>query len=166
MRAKADAFVSEANRRANFGRALTLRVAASPAIRTYIRFDVDASPDSNEVKHVSLLLYSRTRSRAGYQVRLAEGHWNERRVNFVNAPALSAHFVGSGPLRGRTWKAVDITSLVVGQEGPLNLALTAPADSAEFASRETGLHGPRLVVETAPPETTRSSSTSTGSNMP
>ena len=159
FRAKADAFVSEASRRTNFGRVRVLRVDASPMIRTYVRFDVDLR--NEDVRHVSLLLWSRTRLRRGYQVRLAEGRWSERRVTFANAPMFSPEFVASGRVRARNWKAVDITSLITGEEHSLSLVLTTPSlDGAEFASRESGLHGPRLVVETLPPETTGSTSTS------
>lgn len=158
VRAKADAFVSEAAPRANFGHARTLRVDASPTVRTYIRFNFDLS--SVQVRHVSLLLYSRTRSRAGYQVRIAEGRWKERQINFVNAPRPLPRFVGSGPLRAQSWKAVDVTSLVAGLLSSVNLVLmTTSANDTRFASRETGLHGPRLVVETIPTETTTSTRT-------
>ncbi len=146
VRAKADAFVSETSPTTNFGRASVIRVAASPVVRTYIRFDVDLH--SNEIRRVSLLLWSRTRSRGGYQARLVEGRWSERRINYENAPELSLRFVASGRLRARRWKAVDVTSLVAGDRS-VNLALTtASSDGADFASRESGLHAPRLVVET------------------
>ena len=162
-RAKADAFVSEANRRTTFGRARVLRVDAAPAIHTYIRFNVDLH--SVEVRHVSLLLWSRTRLRRGYQVRLAEGPWSERGITFANAPMLSPEFIASGRVRARAWKAVDVTSLITGGEQSLSLVLnTTSVNGAEFASRESGFHGPRLVVETVPPETTASTSTSSEGN--
>src|SRR5881296_2815424 len=135
-RAKADAFVSEASRKTNFGRARVLRVDASPAMRTYIRFDVDLR--SVNVRHVSLLLWGRTPLRRGYQVRLAEGRWSERRVTFANAPMFSPEFVASGPIRAKAWKAVDVTSLITGDEHSLSLVLNTPSLSgAEFASRES-----------------------------
>ena len=92
---------------------------------------------------------------------LLRGRWSERKVTFANAPMLSPEFVASGPIRAKAWKAVDVTSLITGEEHSLSLVLTTPSlDGAEFASRESGLHGPRLVVETVPPETTGSTSTS------
>jgi hypothetical protein len=151
-RAKADASVSEAAPTRNFGRARQLLVDASPTVRTYLRFDVDlTSPD---VSHVSLLLYSRSRSRTGYRVQLVHGRWKERAINFVNAPELVPSTVASGPLRARSWKAVDVTSLGIGEDG-VSFALTTDSPHrALFTSRETGFHGPRLVVEETRGDTT------------
>jgi hypothetical protein len=149
VRAKADAFVSGANMNKNFGSAHDLRVDASPTFRAFLRFNVDVW--SGDVKRVSLLLYSHSRSRRGYQVRLVEEPWRERKITFLNAPSLSPSFIHSGPLKARSWKAVDVTSIVEEASGGGNyvsFALTTPSRNAlELASRETGLHGPRLVVE-------------------
>lgn len=158
MRPMADAFVSEASRTQNFGHARELKVDSSPTFRAYVLFKVDLR--SIDVKQVSLLLYSRTRSRAGYQVRLVGERWRERRITFANAPELSPGFVPSGPLRAGAWKAVDVTSLVSGDEKGISFALTTVSPKgAEFASRETGLHGPRLVVERQSNATTQSTTT-------
>ena len=149
VRAKADAFVSGANVNKNFGAAPALRVDASPTFRAFVRFNVDLR--SGDVKRVSLLLYSRSRSSRGYQVRRVEEPWRERKITFLNAPSLSPSFILSGPLKARSWKAVDVTSIaeeVSGGDGYVSFALTTRSQNAvELASRETGLHGPRLVVE-------------------
>ena len=162
-RAKADAFVNEAAPRRNFGRARQLLVDASPTVRTYVRFDVDLT--SGDVSHVSLLLYSRSRSRPGYRVQLVSERWKERAINFVNAPELTPPSVGSGPLRARSWKAVEVTSLAVGEHGVSFALATDSPNGAVFASRETGFHGPRLVVVVETPnDTTRSTTTGTGAS--
>jgi hypothetical protein len=149
VRAKADAFVSGANRARNFGDSVDLRIDASPTFRAFLRFK--ARLTSDDVKRVHLLLYSRTRSRAGYQVRLVEEPWREAEITFLNAPSLSLDFVPSGPLKARSWKAVDITSLaadLIDGEAYISLALTTRSHNAvALASRESGLRGPRLVVE-------------------
>ena len=149
VRAKADAFVSGANMNRNFGAASDLRVDASPTFRAFVRFNADVK--SGDVQRVSLLLYSRSRSRRGYQVRLVEEPWLERRITFLNAPSLSPTFILSGQLKARSWKAVDVTSIVEEASGGsdyVSFALTTRSQNAvELASRETGLHGPRLVVE-------------------
>lgn len=144
-RAKADASVSVATPTRNFGRARQLLVDASPTVRTYVRFDVDLT--SSDVSHVSLLLYGRSRSRTGYRVQLVYGRWKERGINFVNAPELMPSSVASGPLRARSWKAVDVTSLSIGENGVSFALTTESSNTAVFTSRETGFHGPRLVVE-------------------
>jgi hypothetical protein len=159
-RSKADAFVSEATPRRNFGRARQLIVDASPTVSTYLRFDVDLR--SVDISHISLLLYSRSRSRTGYQVQLVSGRWKERAINFLNAPELLPPSVASGPLRARAWKAVDVMSLVVPEKGASFALTTESQTRAVFTSRETGFHGPRLVVELQPNDTTRSTTTGTG----
>ena len=149
VRAKADAFVSGASMNRNFGRAQALRVDATPTFRAFVRFNADVR--SGDVQRVNLMLYSLTRSRRGYQVRIVEEPWHERKITFLNAPSLSPTFVLSGPLKADSWKAVDVTSIVEEASGGadyLSFALTTRSQSAlELASRETGLHGPRLVVE-------------------
>ena len=99
VRAKADAFVSGTNMQRNFGRATDLRVDASPTFRAFIRFNVDVR--SGNVQRVSLLLYSHSRSQRGYQVRIVEEPWRERRITFLNAPPLSPSFILSGPAEGK-----------------------------------------------------------------
>jgi hypothetical protein len=150
VRAKADAFVSGAQRAKNYGASLELRLDASPTFRAFVRFKA-AKLESDDVQRVHLLLYSRTQSRAGYQVRLVEEPWREREVTFFNAPSLSPGYVLSGPLKARAWKSVDITSLaeeLIDGEAYISLALTTRSPNAvELASRESGLRGPRLVVE-------------------
>jgi hypothetical protein len=163
VRAKADAFVSDATPRRNFGQARLLAVDGAPTIRTYLRFDVDLRSD--DVRHASLLLYSlRRRLRTGYKVRLVSGRWNEREITYANAPEGSPPSVSSGALGAGSWKAIDLTSLVAGKKA-VNLVLsTESTNGALFASRETGRHGPRLVIERQPGETTGSTTTSTGAS--
>lgn len=148
LRATSDAFVSATRMSRNYGNARELHVDASPTARAYLRFD---DVKAAAVEHVSLMLYSRTKSRAGYQVRLADDRWLERRITLLNAPSLSEAFVRSGPLKAGAWNAVDVTALTEelgGSIDTLSLALTTKTSKGvDLASRETGLHGPRLVVE-------------------
>jgi hypothetical protein len=148
VRAKADAFVSGAKRTTNFGRVQDLRVDKAPRVRAYMRFDVNVK--SGDVQNVSILLWSRSRSQAGYQVRLVEDTWRERAITFANAPSLSLDYVSSGPLKAGAWKAVDVKMLtdeVSGGDDYVSLALTTTSPKGlDLASREAGLHGPRLVV--------------------
>jgi hypothetical protein len=138
--------VSASAQDANYGKQRALTVDARPVTRAYLRFEIDLK--RGNVTRVNLLLYSRTRSQLGYQVRLATGNWRERRITFDNAPRISPRFVSSGRLRARAWKAVDITSLVGEDADEVNLALTTVAPAGiVFASRESGMTGPRLIVE-------------------
>ena len=146
VRAYADAHVNVSAQDANYGKQRGLTVDARPMTRAYVRFGIDL--EKGNVLRVNLLLYSRTRSQLGYQVRLATESWRERRITFENAPRVSPRYVSSGRLRARAWKAVDITSLVGEDDEEVNLALTTVAPAGiVFASRESGMTGPRLVVE-------------------
>ena len=163
MRPKADAHVSAISRTQNFGRAHELKIDSSPALRTYVMFDVDLKRGHGEVKQVSLLLYSETRSKAGYQVHFVSERWREHKITFANAPVASQDFVRSGPLRAKAWHAVDVTSLVSDDHKYVGFVLTTlSVKGVGFASRETKVHGPRLVVEREDDETTSSSTTTTG----
>jgi hypothetical protein len=142
--------VSAADHTVNFGAQRALRVAAAPLTRTYVRFDADYLKN-RDVKRVNLLVFSRSRSRLGFNIRLVTGRWRERKITFANAPRLSARFISSGPLGRRTWKAIDVTALVLGEKKEISLALATGARSrVELGSRESGLTGPRLVVELDP----------------
>lgn len=133
---------------------------SSPLFQTHIAFSVDLR--SGEVQRVSLMLYSRTRSRIGYEVRLVQERFRERGITFANAPVPSGDFVMSGPLQARAWKTVDLTSLVSDQRKYVGLVLTTVSPKGiTFASRETGLHGPRLIIEREPRRTTGTTDTST-----
>jgi hypothetical protein len=147
VRAKADAHVTAATRTANFGGVRRLTVDGKPVARSYVRFEVQDR--SGNLRRINLLLYTHTRSRVGYQVRLVTRRWTERRITYENAPRVSNRFVSSGPVRAGAWKAVDVTSLVGGDlDGRVSFALTTAGTRAiEVASRETGLRGPRLVIE-------------------
>src|SRR5918999_245748 len=114
----ADAYVSSANRRSNFGRERLLRIQGRPVFRSYIRFTVRATAT----------------------------RWSERRITFANAPRPSGPVARSGRLRRLRWASIDVTRLVRGN-GTVSLALTG-SSSASLASRESGSTRPRLVVET------------------
>jgi hypothetical protein len=138
--------VSASAQNVNYGKQRELTVDARPLKRAYLRFNVNLRPGN--VTRVNLMLYSRTRLRLGYQVRLVTENWRERLITYRNAPRISSRFVSSGPLHAHAWKAVDITSLVGIEEDRVNLALTTVAPAGVvLASRESGLTGPRLVVE-------------------
>lgn len=158
VRAVADAHATSSSPRQNFGRARRLIIDARPQTRAYLRFAVDL--ESDEVRRVNLLVYSHTRSRVGYQVRIVTERWRERRITFENSPPASSRFVASGPIRAGAWKAVDVTALVTGSEDDVSFALTTSATRAiVLASRHSGVKAPRLVVERRPKEDTRSTST-------
>lgn len=163
VRAKADAFVTAARREANFAATPRLTIDGRPVTRVYLRFRLGEVEEP--VRRVSLLVYTQSSSRLGYQVRLATRPWSERTITFENSPRPSTRFVSSGRLRVDAWKAVDVTSLVGSVDQDVSFALTAIGRRAIIlASRESGLHGPRLVIEYEDRETTSVSTESSPSN--
>jgi acid phosphatase type 7 len=148
FRAQADSYVNAAEETANFGTARSLRIDASPLVRSYIRFRIPKH--RSELQRVNLLVYSRTRSAVGFRVRVSRGKWREQQLTYDNAPPLEPRAIASGPLRRRAWKAVDVTSLVTFTRNnrEISFALSTSAlREIELASRENGLTGPRLVLE-------------------
>jgi acid phosphatase type 7 len=165
VRAKADAYVTAARHEANFAHTPRLTVDGRPVTRVYLRF----LPGKVEgpVRRVSLLVYTQSSSRLGYQVRLATRPWSERTITFENAPRPSTRFVPSGRVRVGAWKAVGVTSLVGSLEQDISFALTAVGTRAIIlASRESGLYAPRLVIEYEEPMTTSLPTDSSPSNWP
>src|SRR5918999_4080730 len=140
----ADAYVSSANRRSNFGRERLLRIQGRPVFRSYIRFNVRGV--EGEVAKATLRIFSRSGSPRGLTVRATATRWSERRITFANAPRPSGPVARSGRLRRLRWASIDVTRLVRGN-GTVSLALTG-SSSASLASRESGSTRPRLVVET------------------
>lgn len=154
----ADAYVDANHPQTNYGRQNNLHAEASPAVITYLRFNLQGL--SGVVARARLLVYAYKTSRAGFDVRnVVDGGWSERALMFANAPMLSASPVASSaPIRRGSWVALEITPLVRGN-GLVSLALTAVGAHAglNLASRESGAGAPRLIVETrttAPKPTT------------
>ncbi len=140
----ADAHVSSAQPRANFGRAPVLRVDGSPETTTYLRFRLGKLADN--VTSVTLLLRPRSSARASFAVRRVTARpWSERRLTFANAPPTSARYTAAKPVRVGAWSAIDVTPFVE-DGGEVSLAITTRgSQELAFSSRESR-QGPRLVV--------------------
>jgi hypothetical protein len=137
---RADAFVTKAAPRRNFGRARVLRADRSPA-RAYLRFRVRGL--SGAVRRAVLLLHAERRT-GSFSARDARSSgWDERSITFANAPSPrraggSAHGGAAG-----AWVPVDVTRLVRGN-GTVTLVV---AGSVLAASRHQRRDAPRLVVQ-------------------
>jgi hypothetical protein len=140
----ADAYVTAAAPRRNFGRAKFLRAQSRPVTRSYLRFTL-AGIDA-PVTRATLRLYARVASR-GFSVRSTSSQWNERSITFAAAPRPGGVIGRSGPVRAGRWVSVNVTSVVKGN-GTVSLALTG---AAKLASRESGARRPQLVVQATPP---------------
>jgi hypothetical protein len=146
---QADAYVRKDSPRRNFGRSHRLRADGSPAMRSYLRFDVKGVGGS--AQRAVLRVWSARRSVTGFRVRaVPDRRWRERGINYRSAPRPRWLAGSSGPIR-RGWVEVDVTSLIR-RDGPLTLAVTSPSRAAvELASRESRRRAPRLNVVVARP---------------
>lgn len=139
----ADAYVTAAEPRANFGSARMLRIDGVPMTTTYVRFDLDRL--RREPESVTLLLHSNRSTRTPFEVRrVNENDWRERRITFANAPDLSLRYASSKPVRAGRWAAVDVTAFA--RDDEVSLAITTRSSrGVSFGSRESR-YGPRLAV--------------------
>jgi hypothetical protein len=149
--AVADTYVSAHARHANFGRRHELRIAARPADRVLIRFDLRAGAAA--LRSAVLSVDPLQDSKTGFEVApiLSGGSWDERRVTFASGVRVGAPVARSGPLRRHHRTRVDVSRLL-GHGRTLQLALVATGRRAVvLASREAGGPGPRLLVGTTAP---------------
>ena len=142
----ADAYVTAAHPRTNYGGSHVLRVDAFPETTAYVRFELKKV--RGEITSVTLLLHPTRAGRASYAVRrVRDGGWRERRLTYMNAPQPSPRYAASKPVRRGVWSAIDVTPFVDGG-GPVSFAVTTNAPrELSFGSRES-IHAPTLVVRT------------------
>jgi parallel beta-helix repeat protein len=143
-----DAQVSESAPTSNFGAATTLRLDASPVLRSYLKFDV--SGISGAITRATLRLYANSSSNTGFQAHGADDtSWTESTLTYANAPAYGAAVDDSGPFTAGATTEVDVTPLITGS-GTYTMVLTSNNLTAmSLASGESG-DTPQLVVETDP----------------
>lgn len=142
-----DTYVSTAHPNANYGATPTLRIDATPKIRSYLRFRLPGL--SGRVVHARLRLWSPTGDLVGFSVHpVASTGWDEMGVTSTDGPVLRDPVATSGPFGPGTWSSADVTSLV-GTSHELSVALTTRSPrNVVFDSREAA-NRPQLVVQTA-----------------
>jgi hypothetical protein len=147
FKATADAAVKSVYPSKNFGTSLVLRARTSPAVHSYLRFDVSGLNGAT-ILAARLRLYARSGSSQAVNVKaVASDTWGETTITYSNAPAIGTT-IGNSPasFTSGTWVTVDVSSYVK-QAGVYSFALTAPSGSpVDFSSRETGAAAPRLVL--------------------
>jgi Zn-dependent metalloprotease/DNA-binding beta-propeller fold protein YncE len=145
----ADAYVDANNPANNYGALTTLRVDASPIIRSYLRFDVQGL--SGSVTKATLRVFANSASSQGCTASSVSGNtWTESTLNYNNAPTLGGTLGSSGSFGASAWISIDVTAYITGN-GTYNLALTTPSSTAvSLASRETSANAPQLIIETTP----------------
>ncbi len=147
----ADAYVHSDSADANYGASASLRMDASPEVRSYLRFDPAGL--NTPVVRATLRLYALSASNAGIRVHLAADHeWGEGDLTFASAPAFGEESRSSGAIIAEAWTEIDVTAWVMG-DSPLSFALTAAGSTAVKFSSRNGTHPPELIIEFSPPGT-------------
>ncbi len=144
----ADSYVDSSNTGVNKGTENQIRVDGSPAVNSYLRFDIQNIQST--ITSATLRIFANSNQSLGFSVRgVADNNWQEGVINFTNAPAFSQTVTGSsGPVTGGNWYSVDVSSLAR-VNGFVSFALTTSNQTAiSLASRESGGNAPQLIVNT------------------
>lgn len=143
----ADSYVNASSPSTNYGSLTTLRVDASPEIRSYLRFNVQGL--NGTVTRARLRVYANSASSQGWQARsVSDNTWGENTINYSNAPPVGSVLGSSGAVSTNTWAIVDVTAYVTGN-GSFDLALTTTGSTAlSLSSRQSGANAPQLIIET------------------
>ncbi len=157
--AAADAYVSAGSKSTNFGSASTLKVDASPVIRSYLRFDV-ALPAGASITAATLRLHTTsTSTAAGVRVRPVGAAWSEKSITYTNSPAPGSVIASSGKWSGTGYKSIPLPLAGVRAGSNSFVLETTSTSGLAFKSRET-TKKPQLVVsyttgtgDLTPPET-------------
>ena len=132
--ALADASVTAARPDANLGHASALLLEGAPDTRAYLTFHPGRLRSG---LRAVLRIYALTSSRPGLSVAVATGLWTERTVTYAASPRVSRTKIESGPIRGGSWVAIDVTRLLRAKT-VVTLALTTSGPEVRIASRESG----------------------------
>src|SRR5215212_2214351 len=145
----ADAYVNEGSPTTVYGNSISLRADGSPAVRSYLRFNVQGV--SGTVTRATLRVFANTASSLGCNANIvSDNTWSESAINYNNAPPVGSVLGSSGSFGAGVWINIDVTASITGN-GTYNLGLTTPSSTAiSFASRESGTNSPQLIVERSP----------------
>jgi len=144
--AKADAYVSAASARQNFGGAAVLEVRGRPASRAYLSFDLRGVGTGAIISKATLRLQSRS-PRGRFSVRAARNGWTERGITFRNAPPPGRLIANA--VRARLGLVRANVKSGVSPGRTVSFVLTAPRGVIRFASRESN-GAPRLDLVLEP----------------
>jgi calcineurin-like phosphoesterase family protein len=146
----ADAAVSAAEPEANFGDSDELRVDGSPAVRSYLRFDL--SEINDPIRGATLRVYTESEQPSGIMVygfaRFRD--WAEDELTYAAAPQPPEVALGiANSAKSGRWLEFEVTQLAAGGDSVTLGLATAGETNVAIAAKEGGeAHAPRLVVDT------------------
>jgi beta-glucanase (GH16 family) len=145
----ADAYVNKDQAKDNFGSNRSIRLDASPEMRSYLRFEITGL-DSRAVQKAILKIYANSSSDKGFSVRaVSDTNWDEGKITFASAPKMGKVIAKSNQVDNGHWVSIDVTDLLKGSDsGKISLALTTEDKTQiNLAARESGSHAPQLIVQ-------------------
>ncbi len=157
VKATADAYVSSAAPSVNYGSSKSLRIDASPIVRSYLRFDLRAV--SGTVTSARLTLFADSASTAGYSVARSGDAWTESGITWSNAPAPGAVFASSAPFASGTAVSVDVTPAVTAGCVVDLVVIGRNSTAVRFDSREAA-NPPSLALTISAPAPTATATAS------
>jgi chitodextrinase len=142
----ADSYVSSTKPNSNYGTLTSLRLDASPILRSYLRFDV-LGLGGMQVAQAQLRVYVGSATSQGFSVlSVADNTWNELGLTYNNAPTLGSLLAASGPVSASGWVTLDVTPYVTA-DGSFSFGITTTSSSLiNLSSREAGATSPQLIV--------------------
>ena len=142
----ADTFASASYPGTNYGKAMSVRINASPITRGFLRFTVPAL-NGQTISHATLRLYAKAGNAVGLTVkRVSNTTWGEATLTYNNMPALSTKLASTGAIAAPGWVSLDVTPYVKAA-GTFSFGLvTSSSNAFGIASRETEASGPKLIL--------------------
>lgn len=145
----ADAYVSQAQPKVNFGLATALSVSNTSDVRNaYLRFAVNGL--TAPVTSATLRVWAQGASSDGVGAWTTNGaNWTETGITYQNAPSLKKALSTSGAYAAGAYVSLPVTALITGN-GTFSVALRKAGTArttVAFDSRE-GAHPPQLLVTT------------------
>lgn len=141
----ADSYVDASAPATTHGALTSLRLDGSPAVRSYLRFNVGGL--TGNVVSATLRVWANTSQTTGYDAySVADNTWGETTITSANSPPFGTTKVGcSGKITAGNWTGVNVTSEITGN-GTFSFGLSTTNSTAVALSSREGLYPPQLVI--------------------
>jgi hypothetical protein len=139
----ADSYIDSEKQDTNYGSAAALRIDGSPSKRAYLKFDLSGM--GGEIERVLLRIYAQTRISGRFELRQADGDWEERTLTFLNAPQAGEILLTGDPVTTGYWAEVDVTNLVP-LDGSFTFVISTNAKTQTALGSKESANPPELLI--------------------